>query len=299
MFKVWLNAFRLRTLPLALACIGMGVFLAIYQGTHKPIITFLALTTATLLQILSNLANDYGDWQNGADSLHRIGPKRTMQAGLISAGKMQFAIVIVTVLCLISGIMLLYLALNANFLFFISFLFLGVGAIIAALKYTAGKNPYGYRALGDLAVFVFFGPVAVLGTYFLHNQNFEWHTVLPALSMGLFATAVLNINNMRDIESDKLAGKITIPVILGLKNAKFYHTFLITLAVVSAFFHVFFVAPLPYPPFFLLAVVFLGWMQFLIFRASELALDPFLKRTALFTLVFTIFWGLSLMYGTY
>jgi 1,4-dihydroxy-2-naphthoate octaprenyltransferase len=225
---------RLRTLPLALACIMLGAFLAAAAGHLNGLVIVLCVTTAVLLQILSNFANDYGDFQHGADSAERAGPARAVQSGAISAQDMKRAMVITGVLTAVSGLALVIVAFGLDALPLLLFLLLGAAAIWAAFNYTAGKNPYGYAGLGDLFVLIFFGWVGVLGTYFLQAQSIYWELILPATSAGLLAVAVLNVNNIRDIDSDKAAGKITIPVRLGPERARIYHWCLLIMAFVLA-----------------------------------------------------------------
>lgn len=228
-FKIWISALRLRTLPLATASITMGTLAAGVLGKSSWSIYFLALTTAISLQILSNLANDYGDFTKGTDNDSRLGNQRALQSGYIAPWQMKVAIVLFTGICLILGIALLYNA-SANHWDLATWLFfvLGLLAIAAALKYTMGKNPYGYSGLGDVFVFIFFGPVAVAGTYILHQQ-FIWNwshdtpVILASVALGLLSTAVLNTNNIRDMENDQASGKFTIPVRIGLQNARRYH----------------------------------------------------------------------------
>src|SRR5690606_3070387 len=190
--QAWLHAVRLRTLPLALASILMASFMAVYQGLLRWEEFLFATLTTTLLQILSNLANDYGASIHGADSVERQGPVRAVQSGIISALEMKRAMILFAVLSFLSGIALLYVSLTDlyTFLYFIA---LGVMAIIAAITYTSGSKPYGYAGLGDISVFIFFGLVGVLGTYFLHTMQFSVKLILPANSLGLFSTSVLNI----------------------------------------------------------------------------------------------------------
>lgn len=193
----------------------MGSFLAAAQGQFNgPVVLFCALTTI-FLQVLSNLANDYGDSQHGVDSQHREGPSRAVQAGAITAAQMKKGMYLTSLLSLLSGILLLYLAFPDRLYGFLLFLGLGLLCIWAAVAYTVGGNPYGYAGFGDVAVFVFFGLVGVLGTYFLQTQRFAPFLLWPAASLGFFATAVLNINNIRDLRSDELAGKRSVPVRLG------------------------------------------------------------------------------------
>jgi 1,4-dihydroxy-2-naphthoate octaprenyltransferase len=230
--KNWIKAFRLRTLPLSFSTILMGSALAIWpifdkkhaQNVHVWWIFGLTLLTTLLLQILSNLANDYGDSKKGADNAERIGPARSIQSGEISPKAMFRAIVIITLLTLIAGIFLLLVSFDFKInWFFFGFFVLGIAAIGAAIKYTMGKKAYGYSGLGDVFVFIFFGLVGVYGTYFLQTHTFNWILFLPATAMGCFSVAVLNLNNMRDRVNDEKVRKNTIVVKLGLKNAKRYH----------------------------------------------------------------------------
>lgn len=205
----WITSLRLRTLPLALSGIGMGSFLAVEYRLFRWDVFAFASITAILLQILSNLANDYGDATHGADGKERIGPSRGMQSGEISRKQMQSAIMITVLLVIISGLFLLHLAAGESTWQFISFLIIGLLGIVAAIKYTVGKRPYGYAGLGDIAVFLFFGPVAVAGSFYLYAGALKWDVLLPAATIGLLSVAVLNINNIRDNVSDRQAGKHT------------------------------------------------------------------------------------------
>jgi len=192
----------------------------------------LTILTTLSLQILSNLANDYGDGVKGTDNENRIGPKRALQSGIISPKQMRNAIFINVIICLFLVLTLIYQAFGAD-KFLTSFIFIGLGvlAIIAAIKYTVGRSAYGYKALGDLMVFLFFGWLSVLGTYFLYSNQIDYLILLPASSIGLLSAGVLNLNNMRDFESDKLSNKHTLAGYLGLENARKYHLTLIILAI--------------------------------------------------------------------
>ncbi len=297
--QAWLSAIRLRTLPLALASIGMGSFLAASLGQFSLKICVLCSLTTILLQILSNIANDYGDSIHGADSLERQGPKRAVQSGQISAKHMLQAIIVLAVLAFCTGIYLLYEALqdaSRQTIFF--FLGLGILSIMAAITYTAGKKPYGYIGLGDISVFIFFGLVGVLGTFYLYTKAFYWPNLLPATSCGLFAVAVLNINNIRDIESDQKAGKRSIPVRLGKQKAVLYHWVLLVLGVAAAVWYVVLTYSSVYQFLFLLVIPLLWknatgvWRKH---KASEL--DPYLKQMALTTLFFILTFGIGQLLG--
>ncbi|PJJ61275.1 1,4-dihydroxy-2-naphthoate polyprenyltransferase [Hymenobacter chitinivorans] len=297
--KAWISAFRPRTLPLALASIMMGGFLAAAHGQFRGAVVGLAALTTILLQILSNLANDYGDSQNGADSVHREGPQRAVQSGAITPAQMKKGMAVFGILSFLAGISLLWVALGLSGLWvFLTFLVLGLSAIWAAVNYTAGSKPYGYAGLGDLSVFIFFGLVGVCGTYYLQARELPLGILLPAAALGCFATAVLNVNNIRDIRSDELAGKITIPVRLGPVRARRYHWLLLVLGLGAAIVYVAFTYHSPWQWLFLLAAPLLlrnaraVWQ-----RQDSMQLDPLLKQMALTTLVFTLLFGLGQVLG--
>jgi 1,4-dihydroxy-2-naphthoate octaprenyltransferase len=234
--KKWLKAARLRTLPLASSSVLTAG--AVYNGLNASFnmgVFLLALFTAIALQVLSNFANDLGDFQKGSDNDDRVGPKRSVQSGEISLESMKKAVWISAGISLILGLSLLWFSLADSGYFKEAFLLLTIGlfAIAAAIKYTMGKSAYGYLGLGDLAVFLFFGLVSVLGTYYLMDPtNDNLFEALPsAIMIGLYSTAVLNLNNLRDHENDRSVGKNTMVVFLGFERAKLYHLFLISLAI--------------------------------------------------------------------
>ncbi|WP_188474928.1 1,4-dihydroxy-2-naphthoate polyprenyltransferase [Hafnia psychrotolerans] len=229
--KAWIESLRLRTLPLAFASIVMGSAIASLQGVFHPLTALLALVTAGLLQILSNLANDYGDAEKGSDTLDRVGPLRGMQKGLITAPQMKQAIMLTVALTVVSGIGLIAVACQKPSDVF-GFLILGLLSIGAAITYTVGTRPYGYMGLGDISVLIFFGWISVAGTFYLQAGHFDWIVMLPATATGLLATAVLNINNLRDIDTDSANGKNTLAVRLGPKNARRYHAIIVSAAVI-------------------------------------------------------------------
>ncbi|MDX7998883.1 1,4-dihydroxy-2-naphthoate polyprenyltransferase [Xenorhabdus sp. Reich] len=229
--QAWLESLRLKTLPLALAAVVTGSSLASWTGHFKWPVALLALLTAAILQILSNLANDYGDVAKGSDTEKRLGPMRGMQKGLITAKQMKNALKITVLLSCLSGTSLIIVACNSPS-DIIGFLVLGLLAIAAAITYTIGTRPYGYMGLGDISVLIFFGWLSVLGTYYLQANTFSLSTVLPATACGLLSVAVLNINNLRDIENDRQNGKNTLAVRLGGKKARYYHSVLIIGAII-------------------------------------------------------------------
>lgn len=292
--EAWLHAVRLRTLPLALASIFAGSFLAAWKEAFRWEILLLASLTTIFLQILSNLSNDYGDTIHGADSAERQGPVRAVQSGLISLSEMKRAMYIFGVLSLISGLLLLYFAVQ-DWMLFAIFLALGLAAIWASISYTSGKNPYGYAGLGDISVFLFFGLLGVLGTFFLHTLSFEPLTLLIAIALGFFSTAVLNINNIRDIESDRKAGKRSIPVRIGRKAAVQYnwallaggYLCLIVFAILSNSM-ISLLATLAWP---IMMKVGYGVQH----AKNSAETDPFLKKMALSTLLWVILFGIGLL----
>lgn len=235
--KHWIEAARLRTLPLSVSGIIVGSVYAQANPTTEiltptdvfswPVFCFAMITTLGL-QILSNFANDYGDGTKGTDNDDRVGPKRAIQSGSISPKAMKNAIIITTILTLIAAILLIYFAFGAtNLLYSVFFLGLGILAIISAIRYTVGNTAYGYRGYGDLFVFIFFGLVSTLGVNFLYSKEIEVLLILPAVAIGLLSVGVLNLNNMRDEASDKKSNKNTIVVKIGGAKAKKYHYFLI------------------------------------------------------------------------
>lgn len=294
--QAWLSAFRLRTLPLALSCIAMGGFLAASHHRFQWSVLILAIVTTICLQVLSNLANDYGDSKHGADHADRQGPKRAVQAGLISAEQMKTAMTIFTMLSFISGLSLLWVAFGNNLTLFLTFLGLGVAAIIAAITYTAGSRPYGYAGLGDISVLIFFGWVGVIGCYFLHTKSFDWLLLLPATSCGVFATAVLNVNNIRDITSDKQAGKFSIPVRIGRENAVYYHFTLLFIGILCAVAYTFLSFKSPFQWLFLVSIPLLVRNAMAVKNnTNPKELDPYLKQMALTTLLFVLSFGIGLL----
>ena len=296
LFSVWIDAFRLHTLPLALSSIITGSFLALADGKYRWDVIFLAMLTTVLLQILSNLANDYGDAIKGTDNENRVGPQRAVQSGAISMEKMKNAIIVFAVLSLISGLLLLYLALGEHWLTALLFFALGLAAIAAAIKYTVGDHAYGYRGLGDLFVFIFFGLVAVFGTYYLNTLSLNFELLLPASAMGFLSSGVLNLNNMRDMDNDRASGKHTLAAALGYRQSRIYHALLIGLAFLFAFLYVILRFHSYWNFLFLLSAPLFVKDLMKIFRTSDKAeLYPYLKSLAISTLVFSILFGAGLM----
>ncbi len=293
--KSWLKAFRLRTLPLALSSILMGSFLAIHQGSFQWLVILLAIVTTTLLQILSNLSNDYGDAMKGTDNDHRLGPVRTVQGGEISPGRMRMAMLFFVILTLITGIWLLIESFGNDWQKAAIFLFLGVLAIMSSIMYTIGKKAYGYSGFGDLFVFIFFGLLAVTGTYYLNTLHFSWWILLPASTLGFFSTAVLNLNNMRDIDNDRQSGKKTMAVRMGYKSAGVYQVVLIIFGFVATIIYISFTFISFWEFLFLLTLpLFISNLIGVLKVKDHRELDPYLKKTAIATLLFVVVFGIGL-----
>ncbi|EOE6865507.1 1,4-dihydroxy-2-naphthoate polyprenyltransferase [Cronobacter dublinensis] len=277
--QAWLESLRPRTLPLAFSAIMVGSALAWWQGYFDPVITLLALLTAGLLQILSNLANDYGDAVKGSDKPDRIGPLRGMQKGAITAPQMKRAILLTVALICLSGLALVYVACR-SMADVLGFLALGALSILAAITYTIGTRPYGYMGLGDISVLVFFGWLSVLGSWYLQAHTLISPLWLPATACGLLAAAVLNINNLRDIDSDRRNGKNTLAVRLGPQAARRYHAALLAGApgCLAAFNLLWLQSPCGW--LFLLATPLLVRQARFVLRETEpAAMRPMLERT--------------------
>ncbi|MBR9997660.1 MAG: 1,4-dihydroxy-2-naphthoate polyprenyltransferase [Cyclobacteriaceae bacterium] len=295
-FQSWIGAIRLRTLPLALSSILMGSFMAAADDSFDSWIFVLAALCTIFLQILSNLANDYGDSIHGADHVEREGPKRAVQMGLIKPSEMRTGILITALLAFLSGIALLIHSFSALSGMAAVFLFLGIGAIFAALGYTMGKKPYGYAGLGDLFVLIFFGFLGVLGSYFLYTKDLQGQHVLPAITAGFFATAVLNLNNIRDIDSDRKAGKRSIPVRIGRERAMYYQMFLLSAGTLSAIVYMILHYTQVYQFAFLLVIpLFYRNIKDIKNITRSEFLDPGLKRLSLGILLFTVLFGIGLV----
>ena len=290
----WIKAARLRTLFLSLSCIWAGILSVQTVQKIDPLISIFTFLTALFLQILSNFANDYGDSVHGADNKQRKGPSRSVQAGFISAKQMKMAMLLFAGLALISGLFLLYLAKPIiGLAAFLALLGTGIIAIIAAIAYTNGKRPYGYAGLGDISVFIFFGIVAVLGTQYLQTAQVNNISFELAVAYGLLSVGVLNLNNMRDISSDSVAGKKSIPVRIGLINAKIYHNTLLILALIS-FILVAYQLKLTAWVIPVFSTI-IGLNLFMAIKAKEeLDFDPLLKWLSLSTLLLSFILFLAL-----
>jgi 1,4-dihydroxy-2-naphthoate octaprenyltransferase len=273
----------------------MAAFLAAGTNKFNGVIFFLCCLTTIFLQVLSNLANDYGDSIHGADHSERQGPTRAVQSGAISMGSMRMAVILFSLLSLASGIALLLISFGKNWPAIFFFLGLGVVSILAAIGYTVGKKPYGYIGLGDISVLIFFGLVGVMGSYYLFTHFITWHEMLPALSCGLFSIAVLNVNNIRDIESDRKAGKYSIPVRIGVKNAVRYHWILLIGGIISAVGYTLLNLRSPWQFLFILSIPLFIKNGIAVSNKPSAELDPYLKQMALSTLIFVLLFGVGLL----
>ena len=293
----WIEAARLRTLPLSLAGIILAGFIAASYHRFDWIIFGLSVLTAILFQILSNFANDYGDGVKGTDNEDRIGPKRAIQSGIITPRQMKKAVKITGLLSFVSALVLVSYSFGwQHFYLILFYLVLGIGAIIAAVKYTVGKNAYGYFGLGDLFVLIFFGLVSVIGGTYLYSKEWDWTLIFPALSIGFLSMAVLNLNNMRDLASDIKAGKNTIPVKLGLENAKKYHMFLIILPMFLSQAYIFHHYKNLWAWLFMLPYIGLLIHLVKVIKINQPKdFDPELKKVAILTLLYAIFFGIGLI----
>ena len=297
MIKHYIKASRLRTLPLSVSGIIVGSFIAASQGLFNWLICLLALLTTVGFQIISNFANDYGDGVKGTDNVDRIGPKRAIQSGVITPKQMLKAIIISIVMTLILAMALIYVSFGKDdFLNLIIFFILGVASIAAAIKYTMGNKAYGYSGFGDLFVFLFFGLLSVCGSYYLYAKQLDFRLFLPAFSVGLLSIGVLNLNNMRDRESDIKSGKNTLVVKIGVVFAKYYHYNLLIASFLFAILYTVLQYKSPIQFIFLIAFVPIAKHLYIVFcNKTPKLLDPELKKLAISTFIFAILFGLGLI----
>ena len=299
MLKNYIQAARLRTLPLSVSGIIVGAFLGnkfiesdftVYQSS----IFWLAILTTIGFQVLSNFANDYGDGVKGTD-VNREGEARMVSSGAISPKQMKLAMIVTAIITLVIALLLIYVAFGSdNFGYSVLFFAIGIAAIVAAIKYTVGQSAYGYSGFGDVFVFIFFGLVAVVGTYFLFTKQLNFQVFLPAISIGLLSTAVLNLNNMRDINNDAKVGKNTLVVKLGSEKSKKYHYFLIATAFVPAVLYTIINYNSSLQFIFILAFIPLVLnMKTVAKNTIPSALDGELKKVALSTFLFAILFGIA------
>lgn len=273
----------------------MGGFLAWKAGVFRWSVFLWCVLTTVFLQVLSNLANDYGDYVHGADRGERGGPMRAVQSGAIRPGTMRAAVGVCAALSFCSGVVLLFVAFGSNWRAIGFFLMLGALSIVAAITYTAGRKPYGYIGLGDFSVLVFFGVVGVMGSYYLFAHRVTIDELFPALTIGLLSVAVLNVNNIRDIDSDRAAGKYSIPVRIGRDRAVIYHWVVLAAAVVFSVVYTLIRFESGWQFLFLLAVPLLVRNALAVKRIPSASLDPYLKQMALSALLFVLLFGAGLL----
>lgn len=313
MIKNFIKAARLRTLPLSISGIIVGCFLgynhhwqtllnnstAIREDileiqVYESPIFWLAILTTIGFQVLSNFANDYGDGIKGTDE-HREGEERLVASGAISPKQMKLAMIVTAIVTTAIALLLIYSAFGKdNFGYSVLFFGLGMASIAAAIKYTVGKSAYGYSGFGDVFVFVFFGLLSVVGSYFLFTKQLNFTIFLPAFSIGLLSVAVLNLNNMRDRINDKIAGKNTLVVKIGAEFAKYYHYYLIIASLLFALLYT--VIHFSNPMQFLFLIAYIPLAIHLVFvskNKEEKLLDGELKKVALSTFLFAILFGLG------
>lgn len=317
MIKHYIQAARLRTLPLSISGIIVGSALAGFRvntnadstntenilffvnpfiGEINYQIFFLALLTTIGFQIISNYANDYGDGVKGTDNKDRIGPERALQSGNITPKKMLNAIIVTSIITFVIALFLIHESFGKeNFLYSVIFLFLGIASIAAAIKYTMGKSAYGYSGFGDFFVFIFFGLLSVLGTSFLYTKSIPLGLFFPATTIGLLSMAVLNLNNMRDIDNDRNANKNTLVVKIGGEKAKKYHYFLIFGSLLSVMIFTVVTFRNFWQFFFIIAYIPLGLH---VLKVKQITFpkefDPELKKVALSTFLFAILFSIGL-----
>lgn len=293
-FKVWIQAARLRTLPLAFASIILGNFLAYSKGHFDVWVFSLALITTLCYQILSNYANDYGDGVKGTDA-NRVGEARATASGLIPVPVMKRAVIIFTLLSILSGTLLsIYACRKLGWEYQLGFSLLGLFATWAAINYTMGDKAYGYAGLGDLFVLIFFGFVGVGGSYYIQTGVWTYDVLLPASSLGLMAIAVLNLNNMRDREGDAKSGKRTLALRLGEKGAKAYHALLLIIAFDASFLYNRLNPSSFWQNLYFLTVPLLILNLLKVLKANRPQdYEPLLKQMAITSLLFALLFGLG------
>ncbi len=307
--RYYIKAARLRTLPLSVSGIIVGGIVglqdymkslhgATYQLQFSDILNnpifWLAILTTIGFQVLSNFANDYGDGIKGTDQ-DRTGEARMVSSGKISPSQMKYVMVLTAVITFVIALLLIYTSFGKEyFLYSLVFLCLGVASIVAAIKYTVGNDAYGYSGYGDVFVFIFFGLLAVIGTYFLFTKQLHFTIFLPAFTIGLLSTAVLNLNNMRDRVNDAKSGKRTLVVKIGAEFAKFYHYYLIGASFLFALLYTAIKFTSSFQFLFLIAYIpLIKHLFFVVNNKDEAMLDGELKKVALSTFLFAILFGLG------
>lgn len=291
-FQYYVKSMRLRTLPLSLAGVCLGIMLAVSDYPMRLAVALAIMFTTVCLQILSNICNELGDTMSGVDTDDRNGPQYSLRDGGLLVAEMKRFIAVMVVLCALSGLLMLYLSFGTLFaLEPLCLIALGAAAIFGAIKYTLGSNPYGYRGLGDISVFIFFGIVSVLGAYFVMAQEIPtWIVVLPAVAIGCFSVAVLNVNNIRDMETDRGIRR-TLPLRFGIRFARVYQTALIICgwACLIAFNLMRF--PDPWHWLFLLALPGFAFHLYGVWTRQGRSLDPMLPLLVMSTFLLALLMG--------
>lgn len=293
--SIWISTMRLRTLPLSISGIILASCFAEYNGCFDWLIFTLAILTTLSFQILSNLANDYGDGIKGTDNNDRIGPDRAIQTGKISPDEMFNAIKLSVLISIGLAFFLIFTSFGVKYFFLtVLFFLLGIASVVAAIRYTVGNNAFGYKGLGDVYVFVFFGLVSVIGCYVLYAKTIHHVVYLPAITIGLLSAAVLNLNNMRDIESDKKSNKITLAVKMGIDNAKKYHVAIIGLAIIlSGLFGILYFTSIYNLIYFIAYIPLIIHIKKVLKNNDSKLLDPELKKVALTTVLLAVLMGIG------
>ena len=294
--KYWIQAARIETLPLSISGILLGSFYAFYSYSFDNTIFTLSLLTAISFQILSNFANDYGDGILGTDT-ERIGPKRVIASGKLSIKELRRGIFLNVFISITLSYSLIKYSFESDYLLIVIFLFLSISSIIAAIKYTMGRNPYGYYGFGDIFVFIFFGLLSVFGSYFLQTKLFNHEVFILGSTVGLLCVGVLNLNNIRDIENDSKMNKKTIPTRIGFRKAKFYHYFLI---IASIFLIFIFATKFKISNNLIFIIIGIIPLLFHLFKVNQakspIEFKPLLKQLAISTFIFSIFMSIFLIY---
>jgi len=294
--KYWIQASRIETLPLSISGIIVGSFYAFYNYSFDKIIFVLSIITAISFQILSNFANDYGDGILGTDN-NRIGPKRVIASGKLTLEELKKGIIVNVFISITLSYSLIKYSFKNDYIFIVIFLFLSIFSILAAIKYTMGKSPYGYYGFGDIFVFIFFGFLSVFGSYFLQTNSIDYEVFILGSIIGFLCVGVLNLNNIRDIENDSKMNKKTIPTRIGFRYAKFYHYFLIITSILLIFT---FATKFKISNNLIFITVGILPITFHLFKVNQakspIEFKPLLKQLALSTFFFSIFISIFLIY---
>ena len=294
--EYWIQASRIETLPLSISGIILGSFFAYYKDSFDNIIFILSIITSISFQILSNFANDYGDGILGTDK-NRIGPKRVIASGKLSLEELKKGILINVFVSISFSYMLIKYSFKSDYLLIVIFLCLSIFSILAAIKYTMGKTPYGYYGFGDIFVFIFFGLLSVFGSYFLQTKSIDYEVFILGGIIGFLCVGVLNLNNLRDIENDSKMHKKTIPSRIGFRNAKLYHYGLIILSLIQI---VAFAAKFKISHNFIFIIAGILPILFHLFKVNQakspIEFKPLLKQLAISTFFLSIFMSIFLIY---